>query len=96
MCEKKLAWERAYQENNRRATDQSHGGGQLPHVSSAVAACRLVHVLHQTQLLDAPLGHLVPTTTAQQVRTSTHMHGSNTKIRNKKYNKYSINESVKH
>ena len=66
MCEKKTRV-RAYQEDDGRAPDQSHGGGQLPHVPAAVAPGCLVHVLHQTQLLDAPLGHLVPQRTNKRL-----------------------------
>lgn len=47
------------QEDDGRPSDQSDGRGQLPHVAAAVAARRLVHVLDQAQLANAPLCHLV-------------------------------------
>lgn len=47
------------QEDDGRPSNQSDGRRQLPHVAAAVAARRLVHVLDQAQLANAPLCHLV-------------------------------------
>ena len=47
-----------YQEDDWWRSDQRHGCGQFPHVSSAVTSCCFISVFQKTQLPDPPVRHL--------------------------------------